>query len=64
MESIAEGMGDATLRTPDSQAASQGMANPNDDEEKEADAKERAVELGRLQSRLPFVPQRPLSLDG
>eukprot|EP00961_Rhodomonas_salina_P258821 3497298-Rhodomonas_salina.1 len=64
MESIAEGMGDATLRTPESHAASQGMANPNNEEEKEADAKERLTELGLLQSRLPFVPQRPLSLDG
>eukprot|EP00961_Rhodomonas_salina_P142756 1921723-Rhodomonas_salina.2 len=64
MESIAEGMGDATLRTPESHAVSQGMANPNDEEEKEADAKERLTELGWLQSRLPFVPQCLLSLDG
>eukprot|EP00961_Rhodomonas_salina_P192774 2601486-Rhodomonas_salina.1 len=66
MNTIAEVMGEASLISPESQAAAKTAANPVDTqpEEKEEAAKSRAEEIESIQSRLPFVPRHPFSLEG
>eukprot|EP00961_Rhodomonas_salina_P297693 3937419-Rhodomonas_salina.2 len=66
MNSIAEVMGEASLISPESRAAAITAANPGDAqlEGKEEAAKSRAEEIESIQSRLPFVPRRPFSLEG
>eukprot|EP00961_Rhodomonas_salina_P009779 131806-Rhodomonas_salina.1 len=64
MDSIAEGMGDASLVTPDGRARSKAALNPIEDAEKDGEGGSRSAERESIQSRLPFVPRRPFSLDG
>eukprot|EP00961_Rhodomonas_salina_P002225 30792-Rhodomonas_salina.1 len=64
MDKIEEGMGYASLRTPDGAKIAQGAANPLPGSETDGEAGARMDEQVQIQSRLPFVPQRPFCLDG
>eukprot|EP00961_Rhodomonas_salina_P116138 1563405-Rhodomonas_salina.1 len=64
LDSIAEGMGDASLVTSDWRAQSKAALNPNEEADKDVEERSRSAERESIQSRLPFVPRRPFSLDG
>eukprot|EP00961_Rhodomonas_salina_P185125 2499863-Rhodomonas_salina.1 len=64
LDSIAEGMGGASLATPTALTSSATASNPDFAVDKDSDGKGREEELIGIQSRLPFVPCRPFSLDG
>eukprot|EP00961_Rhodomonas_salina_P127971 1724772-Rhodomonas_salina.1 len=64
MESISEGLGDASLSTPVQSAAAMTASNPIEETDKSALDKSKAEERADIQSRLPFVPRRPFSLEG
>eukprot|EP00961_Rhodomonas_salina_P175859 2370900-Rhodomonas_salina.1 len=63
MDKIEEGIGYASLRTPDGAKIAQGAANPLPGSEKDCKLGARMDEPAQIQSRLPFVPQRPFCLD-
>eukprot|EP00961_Rhodomonas_salina_P132873 1788767-Rhodomonas_salina.1 len=64
MESISEGLGEASLSTLIQSAAAMAATNPNEETNRRAHDKSKTEELANIQSRLPFVQRRPFSLEG